>query len=361
MFRLLQSILFRFEPERAHRLAAAFLRWLGRVPWLAAWIRGRFHLSDPRLEVRLGGLVFPSPVGVAAGFDKGDGLAEGLFALGFGAVEVGTITPRPQAGNPRPRLFRLVRQRALINRMGFNNAGAEATARRYARLRFRPGPLGFNLGKNKDTPQEEAVLDYLKTFEALRDIGDYFVVNVSSPNTPGLRALQTPEALRTILLPLREKAGAKPVFLKLAPDLADEEVDALADLALELGIAGLILANTTIGRPTAEGEPRAKEAGGMSGAPLLDRALSLVARTFRRTGGKLPIIGVGGIFGAEDAYRMIRAGATTVQVYTGFIYQGPGFAGSIERGLVSLLRRDGLETIQEAVGLDAGDLRNEGP
>lgn len=350
MFRLLQSILFRLEPERAHALAATVLRWLGRVPWIAARLRGRFHLGDPRLEVRFGGLVFPSPVGVAAGFDKGDGLAEGLFALGFGFVEVGTITPRPQAGNPAPRLFRIPRKRALINRMGFNNAGKDATAKRYAGLRFRPGPLGFNLGKNKDTPQDEAPRDYLETFEALADIGDYFVVNVSSPNTPGLRALQEPEALRAILLPLKERAGGKPVLLKLAPDLADESIDELADLALELGIDGLVLANTTITRTGAEDEPLAKEAGGMSGAPLLERAVALVERTYRRTGGRLPIVGVGGIFTADDAYRMIRAGATLVQAYTGFIYQGPGFARSIERGLLRLLKRDGHASVAEAVG-----------
>lgn len=353
MFRLLQSILFRFEPERAHGWAASVLRWLGRFPWLSTRLRGRFHLADPRLEVRFCGLDFPSPIGVAAGFDKGDGLAEGLFALGFGFVEVGTITPRPQAGNPAPRLFRLRRQRALINRMGFNNAGMEATAKRYANLRFRPGPLGFNLGKNKDTPQEDAGSDYLKTFEALRNIGDYFVVNVSSPNTPGLRALQTPDALRSILVPLKERAKEKPVLLKLAPDLLDEEVDELADLALELGIDGLILANTTIGRPGAENEPLAKEAGGMSGAPLLERAITLVARVYRRTRGRLPLVGVGGIFEAEDAYRMIRAGASLVQAYTGFIYQGPSFARSLERGLVERLQKDGLSSIEEAVGKDA--------
>lgn len=353
MFRLLHGILFLFPPERAHALAAAFLRWLGRIPRLAARVRRRMHRADPRLHVRCCGLDFPSPVGVAAGFDKGDGLAAGLFALGFGAVEVGTITPRPQPGNPRPRLFRLPRQRALINRMGFNNAGAAATARRYAGLRFRPGPLGFNLGKNKDTPQEEAARDYLDAFEALKDIGDYFVVNVSSPNTPGLRALQSPEALRAILLPLVERAGRKPVFLKLAPDLADEDVDALADLAVEEGLSGLILANTTIARPTAEQEPVAKEAGGMSGAPLLPRSLALVARVRRRLGGRLPIVGVGGIFDAEDAWRMIRAGATLVQGYTGFVYGGPGYAKRIERGLLERLEQAGLPEIAAAVGLDA--------
>jgi len=350
MYRLVRGMLFRLEPERAHALASSVLRWLGRNPRLAARLRRRYHRDDPRLEVRFAGLVFPSPVGVAAGFDKGEGLAEGLFALGFGFVEVGTITPRPQPGNPRPRLFRLPTKRALINRMGFNNAGAEAAARRYARMRFRPGPLGFNLGKNKDTPQEEAPRDYLQALEALADLGDYFVVNVSSPNTPGLRALQEPEALRRILVPLREKAGKKPLLLKLAPDLADESIDELADLALELRLDGLVLANTTIARKGAEDEPLSKEAGGMSGAPLLDRAVELVERVYRRTQGRLPIVGVGGIFTADDAYRMIRAGATLVQAYTGFVYQGPGFARALERGLLERLERDGLASVTEAIG-----------
>src|SRR5690606_8718400 len=231
MYRMLRPLLFSMEAERAHGVT---LRALDRVHGSAL---GRL-LAPPvaPLVTKVLGLAFPNPVGLAAGLDKNGEHVDALLGLGFGFVEVGTVTPRPQAGNPAPRLFRLRRQRALINRMGFNNAGMEATAKRYANLRFRPGPLGFNLGKNKDTPQEDAGSDYLKTFEALRNIGDYFVVNVSSPNTPGLRALQTPDAFRSILVPLKERAKEKPVLLKLAPDLLDEEVDELADLALELGI-----------------------------------------------------------------------------------------------------------------------------
>ena len=355
MYALLRAILFLFDPERIHRFVARFIRFAAERPGLAASLRRRFATGDERLRVRAFGLDFPSPLGLAAGFDKGEGLAGGLFALGFGAVEVGTITPRAQPGNPKPRMFRLPAQQALINRMGFNNEGATAAAERYRQLAFRPGPLGINLGKNKDTPAERAADDYLAAFEKLAAVGDYFVVNVSSPNTPGLRDLQAPEALRTILRPLVAAAAGKPVLLKLAPDLADEDVDALADLALEEKLSGLILANTTIGRPTAENEPVAKEAGGMSGVPLLPRAIALVARVRRRLGTRLPIVGVGGIFEPEDAWRMIRAGATLVQGYTGFVYGGPGYARRIERGLLERLEQAGLPDIAAAVGLDVDE------
>ena len=348
----LRRALFLLPPERAHGLSMVALRTFARTPGL----RRALKVDDPRLRVRAFGLGFPNPVGLAAGFDKGEGVAAGLFALGFGFVEVGTVTPLPQPGNPAPRLFRLPAQKALINRMGFNNAGAAEAARRLAAIRFRPGPLGVNLGKNKVTPAEQAPEDYRKAFEATASVGDYFVVNVSTPNTPGLRALQNPESLAAILRPLLAAAaarGGKPVLLKLAPDLADEDVDAASDLALELGVAGLILANTTIARPTAEHEPVAKETGGMSGAPLFPRALALVARTYRRHGERLPIVGVGGISGAEDAYRMIRAGASLVQAYTGFIYGGPFFVRDLNRGLLALLARDGFADVAAARGVDA--------
>jgi dihydroorotate dehydrogenase len=333
------------------------LRLVAATPGLASTLRRGQGCDDPRLHVRAFGLDFPNPLGLAAGFDKGEGVAGGIFALGFGSVEVGTLTPRPQPGNPAPRLFRLPRQKALVNRMGFNNAGAAKAARRIAAVGFRPGPLGVNLGKNKDTPAERAPDDYLRAFEATADVGDYFVVNVSSPNTPGLRALQNPASLTAILEPLLAAArarGGKPVLLKLAPDLADEDLDVAADLAVALGVSGLILANTTIARPTAEDEPVAREAGGMSGAPLLPRALALVGRTYRRVGERLPIVGVGGISRADDAYRMIRAGATLVQAYTGWIYGGPGFARAVNRGLLRLLAKDGLPNVEAARGLDAG-------
>lgn len=356
MYPWLRPLLFLLPPETAHHLVARVLGWLSRHPSVSGWLRRRLSLGDPRLETKAFGLDFPSAIGLAAGFDKGEGLAGGAFALGFGSVEVGTITPLAQGGNPTPRLFRLPRQRALINRMGFNNAGAQASADRYGALRFRPGPLGINLGKNKETPAERAVDDYLLAFDSLHSVGDYFVVNVSSPNTPGLRDLQAPEALRTIVRPLVAAAaerGDKPVLLKLAPDLADEEIDTLADLALEEGLAGLILTNTTIGRPGAEDEPLAKEAGGLSGATLHPRAVEVVRRVRLRLGEALPIVGVGGVMDAEGAYRMIRAGASLVQVYTGFIYGGPTFVRDLERGLLALLERDGLPNLRAAVGLDA--------
>lgn len=357
MYRALRALLFLIDPERVHHLVSALLRFVAARPRLAAFLRRRFATADPRLRVRAFGLEFPGPVGLAAGFDKGDGLAPAAFALGFGAVEVGTITPLAQGGNPRPRLFRLPRQRALVNRMGFNNAGAIATRERYARLTWRPGPVGFNLGKNKVTPAEDAPRDYLSAFEVLRDGGDYFVVNVSSPNTPGLRDLQAPDSLRAILRPLVAEAAkaGKPLLLKLAPDLADESIDELADLALAEGLAGLVLANTTIGRPEAQGEPIAAEAGGMSGAPLLPRTLEVVSRVRRRLGDRLAIVGVGGIEDADDAWRVIRAGASLVQVYTGFIYGGPGLVKRIEEGLLAKLEAAGLPDIAAAVGLDVRD------
>jgi len=354
MYRLLRPLFFRMDPERVHHLVSAFLRFVAVRPWLAALLRRRFATSDPRLRVRAFGLEFPGPVGLAAGFDKGDGLAPAAFAFGFGSVEVGTITPLAQAGNPKPRLFRLPRQRALVNRMGFNNAGAEATRDRYAKLAFRPGPVGFNLGKNKVTSAEDAPDDYLRAYEVLAAGGDYFVVNVSSPNTPGLRDLQAPDALRAILRPLVAAASRakKPVLLKLAPDLADESIDELADLAVAEGLAGLVLANTTIGRPGAEGELAAAEAGGMSGAALLPRTIDVVARVRRRLGTRLAIVGVGGISSADDAWRVLRAGASLVQVYTGFIYGGPGLVRRIERGILAKLEADGLPDVSAAVGLD---------
>ncbi len=356
VYRLLRALLFRFDAETAHRLAVTALKLLSRLPGLCALLRRRFAVDDPRLRVDAFGLSFPSPVCLAAGFDKGEGLAPGLFALGFAAIEAGTITPRAQPGTPKPRLFRLPRPRALINRMGFNNEGAEAAAARYREAGFRPGPLGLNLGKNKDTPAERAVDDYLLAFRALADCGDYFVVNVSSPNTPGLRDLQAPAALEGILRPLMDEVrarGGKPVLLKLAPDLADEDVDALADLALSLGLAGLILANTTIGRPQAEDEPNSKEAGGMSGGPLLPRTLQIVRRIRRRCGDRLPIVGVGGVMTGDDAWKLIRAGAVLVQTYTGFIYGGPGFARTLQTELLARLEAEGLASIEDAVGRDA--------
>lgn len=352
MYAALRALLFRLEAERAHRLAVAALRGLEPAP-LAAALRARTLADDPRLAIGVLGLRFPSPLGLAAGFDKGEGLAGALFALGFGFVEMGTVTPRPQAGNPRPRLFRLPRHRALVNRMGFNNPGAGRAAEHLRRVRFRPGPVGVNLGKNKDTPQERAVDDYLAVLAAMHELGDYFVINVSSPNTPGLRDLQRSAALAPIVRAVVGGAGGKPVLVKLAPDLADEEVGELAALARDEGAAGLVLANTTVRRDLVADEPRAAEAGGLSGPPLRQRALELVRRVHREHGTALPLVGVGGVESPAHLVALLRAGASLVQGYTGFVYGGPGWADEVLRGVLKILERERVTNVADLVGRDA--------
>ena len=350
---LLRWILFRFDPETVHRLAHAVLR---AVP--AGLARRRRPAADPRLAVRCLGLRFDGPIGLAAGFDKGDASVAGLLGMGFSHVEVGTITPRPQPGNERPRLFRLPEHRALINRMGFNNDGAEACAGRLARLTAaaRPGPVGVNVGKNKATPNERAAEDYLACIDLLHRHADYLVVNISSPNTPGLRQLQERDALdrllRACVARLAERSPGKPLLVKLAPDLTAEALDEAVDVAIAAGVAGIVATNTTLSRAGVESHPRAKEAGGLSGAPLTARATEVVRRVALRAAGRVPVIGVGGVMSAEDAYAKIRAGASLIQVYTGFIYGGPGFARRTSAGLARLLARDGFATVADAVGAD---------
>ncbi len=350
----LRSLLFRLDPERAHGLAHAALR---RVS--PARARRRRPAVPPSLRVRAFGLEFEGPVGLAAGFDKGQVSVAGLFGLGFSHVEIGTITPRPQAGNDRPRLFRLPEHRALINRMGFNNEGAEACARRLEALptAARLGPVGINVGKNKTTPNEEAVSDYLACIDRLHPYADYLVVNISSPNTPGLRALQEKDQLdrllRACVARLRERAPGKPLLVKLAPDLAPEALDEAVDVAIAAGIAGIVATNTTLSRAGVERHPRAAEQGGLSGAPLEALATSVVARCHARAAGRVPIVGVGGVMDAAGAYAKIRAGAALVQVYTGLVYGGPAFVRNLNEGLAALLARDGYRSIAEAVGADA--------
>jgi dihydroorotate dehydrogenase len=320
--------------------------------------RFRRPRTDPSLRLRVLGLDFESPVGLAAGFDKGDASVAGLLGMGFSHVEVGTITPRPQSGNERPRIFRLPEHRALINRMGFNNDGAEACAARLARLpaAARMGPVGLNVGKNKVTPNERAVDDYLACIDRLHPYADYLVVNISSPNTPGLRQLQEKDSLDRLLRAcvgrLAEKAPGKPLLVKLAPDLAPEALDEAVDVAIAAGVAGIVATNTTLSRAGVESHPRAREAGGLSGAPLTALATEVVRRVAIRAAGRVPIVGAGGVMTAEDAYAKIRAGATLVQVYTGFIYGGPGFAKRTCQGLARLLERDGFGSVSEAVGAD---------
>ena len=307
------------------------------------------------------GLRFAHPLGLATGFDKGEVLAPGLFALGFSHVEIGTVTPRPQPGNERPRLFRLPEHRALVNLMGFNNAGAEACAARLAALapEDRPGLLGVNVGRNKTTPNERAADDYLACIDRLHAHADYLVVNISSPNTPGLRRLQERAALEGLLGACVDRARAlpvpKPLLVKLAPDLSDEALDEAVDVALAVGASGVVATNTTLQRPGASaGHPQASEAGGLSGAPLEAMATRAVRRIHLRGGGRLPIVGVGGIMSAGDAWTKIRAGACLIQTYTGFIYGGPGYVRGVLQGLEELMRRDGYSRVSDAIGVDAG-------
>ena len=352
MYRLLRPILFLLPAETAHALAGGLL-WL----WSRA---GRRPRAREALAQTLWGLRFPNPVGLAAGMDKGQVLVPAWFRLGFGFVEVGTVTPRPQPGNPRPRLFRLPEHRAIVNRMGFNNPGARRVARRLSSLPRQPGPVGVNVGRNKDTPNERAADDYVAAFRALAPHADYAAINVSSPNTPGLRELQAAGELRALVEAvarardeLHRSTGRRvPLLVKVSPDEPPERLDALADAALAGGADGLIATNTTLSREGVVGHPRAAEAGGLSGPPLREAAERACARLFLRVGSRAPIVGVGGIATAEDAYRRIRAGASLLQVYTALIYRGPSTAGHIQDGLARLLERDGL-TLPRAVGIDA--------
>ena len=353
VYRLLRAVLFLFSAETAHNLGIAALELLGGALSLCRRMRERIAASagtSVDLSTSFAGLTFPNCIGLAAGLDKDAEAVHGLYALGFGAVEVGTVTPLPQPGNQRPRLFRIPEHHALINRMGFNNKGAAQMASRLRELQWRPAPLGVNIGKNKDTPLERATEDYLACIDELAEYADYVVVNASSPNTPGLRQLQQPEALNALLTAVRARLS-KPLFLKIAPDLELEAVDAIVDVALACKVDGLIATNTTVARPFPHAF--ASEAGGLSGDPVREKSTAVIRRAYQRSGGRLPVIGVGGIRTAEDAYEKIRAGASMVQIYTGFIYEGPGMVGALLQGLTALLEQDGFATVGAAVGRDA--------
>ena len=333
-------LLFGIDAERAHALTLAALRvWGGRI------VGG--PVAGPRLATTLAGLAFPNPVGLAAGVDKDGQAIPAWFALGFGAVEVGTLTPLPQPGNPRPRLFRLVEDRAVVNRMGFNNGGLRAAIGRIPARRA--GPLGINVGANKDAA--DRIADYVHGVGAAAAVADYVTINISSPNTPGLRGLQHGAALVDLLAACRA-ATPVPLFLKVAPDLEPTQVDELARAALDHRIDALIVGNTTVSRPSLR-SPQADESGGLSGAPLAPLARRQL-RAFRSaTGGTLPLIAVGGIASAADAYDRIRSGAALVQLYTALVYEGPGLPRRIARGLGDLLARDGFANVADAVGVDA--------
>lgn len=349
---MLTAALHKLDPERAHRLAIRGLS-LCVLP-------KRSRDGWPRLRTSIAGLDLPNPLGLAAGFDKNAEALPGLGAIGFGWLEVGTVTPRPQAGNQKPRMFRLASDRAVINRLGFNNHGLEVVRRRLARRRPGNGIVGANIGANRDA--EDPVMDYATCLDALYPHADYFTINVSSPNTPGLRDLQGKERLSLLLETLihrramlvLERGVEKPLFLKIAPDLTPEDEADIADVALELGIDALIIANTTLDRPDDLTDPAKVEAGGLSGRPLFQRSTAQVARFHRLVGGRLPLIGVGGIDNGERAYAKIKAGASAIQLYTGFIYGGPGLVPDILNDLDARLAADGFSSLKEAVGSAAG-------
>ena len=333
-------------PETAHRLTLAAL---------AAGLGGRARKPDPPiLATRLWGRDFPNPVGIAAGFDKDARAPEALLRLGFGFVEVGTVTPRPQPGNPRPRVFRLDADRALINRLGFNSGGLDPVVTRLQRRDRGAGIVGVNLGRNRDSA--DAIADYAEGVRRTAALADYLVINVSSPNTPGLRDLQARTALADLLgrlIEARARTGAEPPLLvKIAPDLAPEECADIAEVALASGIDGIVVCNTTIARPTDLRGAPAGEAGGLSGRPLFAPSTAVLAAMYRLTRGRLPLIGVGGVAGAADAYAKIRAGASLVQLYTALVFAGPALLDEIKTGLPDLLRRDGFARLADAVGAD---------
>lgn len=355
---------FKADPEQVHRQLLQVLSYLDNQPDrpLASWMQQALAQSCkfqyPLLEQSLWGLSFANPVGLAAGFDK-DGVAAGLWsAFGFGFAELGTVTFHAQPGNPQPRLFRLPLDQAALNRMGFNNQGAAALAATLQQKQSKI-PLGINLGKSKVTPLEQAAADYRESFRLLKDLGDYFVINVSSPNTPGLRSLQAADQLEQIVAAIQtENQTQKPLLIKIAPDLEWEAIEAVLELAQSHCLAGIIATNTTIRRDhlltqtvQATGNPVTEEAGGVSGAPLRDRSTAVIQFIYQKTNGTLPIVGVGGIFTAEDAWQKLTAGASLLQVYTGWIYEGPWMVQRILKGLVQKLESQGFKHLSEAVGI----------
>jgi len=346
LYDLALPLLRRLPPETAHR-ATLLALCAGGAP-------RRAQPDLPALHVALWGHDFPNPIGLAAGFDKNAEVPDAMLRFGFGFVETGTVTPRPQAGNPRPRLFRLIEDEALINRLGFNNEGLAAVAIRLARRRGRSGIVGANIGKNRDAADD--IDDYVRGVTLLAPLVDYLVVNVSSPNTPGLRDLQRKSQVTALIERLMTARAAvmpskpPPLLLKIAPDLAPGERADLAQAALSTGIDGLVIANTTVARPATLRSAQAHEPGGLSGRPLFAPSTALLAEMYRLTGGKLPLIGVGGVASGADAYDKIRAGASLVQLYTALVYRGPGLVERIKRELAALLARDRFATLAEAIG-----------
>ena len=333
---LVRKILFQFDPEKIHHFSFSMIKGMMKVPFIPGITKSIFKIEDPLLERKLFGLTFKNPVGLAAGFDKNALLFDEFSNYGFGFIEVGTVTPKPQPGNPKKRIFRLKADEALINRMGFNNDGVDVVVER---LRHRKTDviIGGNIGKNKVTPNENAIDDYLICFEKLFEVVDYFVVNVSSPNTPNLRALQDKEPLTELLQTLQtenlKKEQPKPILLKIAPDLTDSQLMDIIDIINTTKIAGVIATNTTISREGLQSEYK-NETGGLSGKPVKDRSTEVIRFLAEKSGKSFPIIGVGGIHSADDAKEKLEAGADLIQLYTGFIYEGPGLVKKINKSLI---------------------------
>lgn len=343
MYQLIKPLLFKFDPENIHHFVTGGLRRASRIWGIKPFLKNAFQLDDKRLEREVLGLKFKNPLGLAAGFDKNADFIEDLAGFGFGFIEIGTVTPLPQPGNEKPRMFRLPDDEALINRMGFNNQGVDVVAHRLRALDRKGLIIGGNIGKNKQTPNEDALGDYIKCFDQLFDVVDYFVVNVSSPNTPGLRELQEKEPLKNILNSLqhrnRKNDISRPILLKIAPDLSDSQLDNIIEIIKETNIAGVIATNTTISR---EGllspESLSKETGGLSGKPLRKRSTEVIRYLSEKSGKAFTIIGVGGIHSPEDAIEKLNAGATLIQIYTGFVYEGPGLVKRILKGILKVVK-----------------------
>lgn len=344
MYRLIKPVFFKFDPENVHHFVVKRLKWFNDYfPLGKTIIRSSYDVNIKGLEREVFGIKFKNPVGLAAGFDKNGEYVEALSNLGFGFIEVGTVTPLPQPGNDKPRMFRLQDDNAIINRMGFNNKGVDVMAERLRLLKDKDPSIvvGGNIGKNKNTPNEEATSDYIKCFDKLFDVVDYFVVNVSSPNTPGLRALQEKEPLMELLNTLQQRNlthdVSRPILLKIAPDLTNEQLDDIVEIVQETGIAGVIATNTTIDRNGLYAEEVMKsEMGGLSGKPLTQRSTEVIRYLSQKSNQSFPIIGVGGIHSPQDAKDKIEAGASLVQLYTGFIYEGPGLIKKICKELVKI-------------------------
>jgi dihydroorotate dehydrogenase len=348
--KLIRPVLFKLQPETAHEFGIEVLRKVLSSEKIQKFVSEKLTVDDEILRIEKFGLNFKNPLGVAAGFDKNGVVVNQLAALGFSFVEVGTVTLNAQKGNEKPRLFRLPADEALINRLGFNNEGTEKVTGRLKKITPHC-VLGINIGRNKDVPNEKAVENYLKSFDLAHKAADYLAVNVSSPNTPDLRELQKAENLEELLSQLQRRnfeLSPKPLLVKIAPDLNDPEIEAIVDIAQRLNLAGIIATNTTVSRENLK--TKINQNGGLSGKPVFEKSNEVIKKVYRFSGGKLPIIGVGGIFTPDDAFKKIACGASLLQAYTGFVYRGFGFARQINSGLAQILRERGFHYLEEAVG-----------